>query len=82
MKRALYFGAVWCGPCRTFKPIMQEVAQSGYSVQFFDVDQNQQTATSYGVSTVPTVVIVDGQGIEVDRLIGVHMKQQVIDRMK
>jgi thiol-disulfide isomerase/thioredoxin len=44
MKTIKYFSAAWCGPCKTFKPIMNEVAGEGYSVQFIDIDQSSALA--------------------------------------
>jgi thioredoxin 1 len=80
MKVAKYFSATWCGPCKQFKPIMQEIAGDGYSIEFIDVDEQQNKATKYGVRSVPTVVIeIDGK--EVDRFIGVLPKNQVIKRL-
>ena len=38
------FWAPWCGPCKTFKPVMNEVAGEGHSVQFIDIDQQQDLA--------------------------------------
>ena len=80
MKTAKYFTATWCGPCKTFKPIMNEVAGEGYSIQFIDIDQNQSLATKYRVSSVPTTVIEEN-GIEVDRFVGALPKHSVIQRL-
>ena len=75
-----YFSATWCGPCKAFKPIMQEVANDGYSIEFIDVDQSQETATKYGIRSVPTTVIEEN-GIEVNRFVGAIPKDQVIAKL-
>ena len=80
MKVAKYFSATWCGPCKGFKPIMQEIAGDGYSIEFIDVDQEQNKATKYGVRSVPTVVIEEN-GIEVDRFVGSIPKQMVLEKL-
>ena len=80
MKTAKYFTATWCGPCKAFKPVMNEVAGEGHSIQFIDVDENQTLATQYGVRSVPTTVIEEN-GVEVDRFVGAIPKQSVIQRL-
>ena len=80
MKTAKYFTATWCGPCKAFKPVMNEVAGEGYSIQFIDVDSQSELASKYGVQSVPTTVIEEN-GVEVDRFIGALPKQSVIQKL-
>jgi|TARA_R110000782_G_scaffold265592_1_gene359444 thiol-disulfide isomerase/thioredoxin len=80
MKTAKYFGATWCGPCKTFKPVMNEVAGEGHSVQFIDIDQQQDLAAKYNVRSVPTVIIEEG-GVEVDRVVGMQTKLVMLERL-
>ena len=80
MKTAKYFTATWCGPCKAFKPVMNEVVSEGYSVQFIDIDQNQTLTSQYNVRSVPTTIIEEN-GIEVDRFVGALPKHQVIQRL-
>ena len=81
MKKVKYFGATWCGPCQTFKPIMKEIANDGYDVEFIDIDENQQEANKYGIKGVPTTIILEN-GQELGRFVGGHAKQSIIDRLK
>ena len=80
MKSIKYFTATWCGPCQRFKPIMQEVANEGHSVQFIDIDSQGALAQQYNVRSVPTVII-ESDGSEVDRLIGATSKEMVLERL-
>ncbi len=80
MKTMKYFSATWCGPCQTFKPVMNEISNEGYSVQFIDIDQSSALAQQYKVMSVPTVVIEEN-GTEVDRFVGSVSKQQVLSRL-
>tara|TARA_R100001510_G_C7630972_1_gene189832 strand:- start:544 stop:789 length:246 start_codon:yes stop_codon:yes gene_type:complete len=80
MKTVKYFSATWCGPCQTFKPIMNEIANEGHSVQFIDIDQQGDLAQQYNVRSVPTVVI-EQNGSEVNRLIGATTKQVILENL-
>ena len=80
MKTAKYFTATWCGPCKAFKPIMNEIKSEGYSVEIIDLDSNQALANQYNVRSVPTTVI-EQNGVEVDRFVGGLPKQSVIQEL-
>ena len=77
-KKILYFSSTWCQPCKTLGPIMESVAgQVNY--QKIDVDSNQDLSVKYGIRNIPTLVLVDGDGTELNRSTGVMQKQQIID---
>jgi thioredoxin 1 len=80
MKTAKYFSATWCGPCKTFKPIMQELTTQGYQIGFFDVDQNSDMARKYNVRSVPTTIIEEN-GVVVDTIIGVSNKTRIMEAL-
>jgi len=80
MKTMKYFSATWCGPCKVFKPVMNEIAGEGHSVQFIDVDQSPDLAQKYNVRSVPTVV-VEENGSEVNRVMGAVSKQQMLNSL-
>jgi thioredoxin-like negative regulator of GroEL len=75
MKQILYFSSTWCGPCRTFKPIVESL-QSEISITFIDVDSSPQTATTWNVRSVPTILVIEN-GIEKGRLVGARPKEEV-----
>ena len=80
MKTIKYFSAAWCGPCKAFKPVMNEIKSEGYYVEFIDIDMLTDLAQKYNVRSVPTVVIEEG-GVEVDRFVGSIPKQQVLQKL-
>ena len=80
MKTMKYFSAAWCGPCKAFKPVMTEIKNEGYYVEFIDIDMLTDLAQQYNVRSVPTVVIEEG-GVEVDRFVGSIPKQQVLQKL-
>ena len=77
MKQVLYFSAPWCGPCRTFKPLMESL-QSEMSITFIDVDASPQTAQTWNVRSVPTTLVIQN-GIERGRFVGAKSKDEIRD---
>lgn len=59
------FNAVWCGPCRQFKPVFDKVAEEYNGRAIFlsiDVDKNPTAAEQFGVSAIPQVTILMPDG--------------------
>src|SRR5690606_22806503 len=66
------FSATWCGPCKQLNPIIEELAQE-YSgrvkVGKVDIDDNQETAMNFGITSVTTVILFKS-GKAVDTIVG------------
>ena len=72
------FWATWCGPCRMQSPVVEELSEEMSDVKFtkMDVDQNPETASSFGIMSIPTLMVKkDGQ--VVDTIVGYHDKNQL-----
>lgn len=68
------FYADWCGPCRTLAPILEKVAknmQGKVIIAKIDIDRADKTAESYGVSSIPTLILFK-DGKEINRLVGIR----------
>ncbi len=74
------FWAPWCGPCRMQTPILDEVATAvagKAGVAKINVDDNQASATKYGVRGIPTLILFkDGQVVK--QYVGVQRKDVLV----
>ncbi|XP_033208430.1 thioredoxin-2-like [Belonocnema kinseyi] len=54
------FFATWCGPCKIIGPKLQELSEEFPDVVFLkvDVDENEDIATEYEISSMPTFVFI------------------------
>ena len=65
----LDFTASWCSPCQQMKPAIAELVRSKYPVKAVDYDTSP-LVRKYKITAVPTFVVVDAEGRELDRLSG------------
>jgi thioredoxin 1 len=66
------FWAPWCGPCRMVAPVVDEIATQyvgQLKVVKLNTDENPETASKYGIRSIPTLMIFKA-GQRVDMVVG------------
>lgn len=79
-KVLLDFYAVWCGPCRMVSPLVDEIADENpqYVVGKINVDEEPELASSFGVTSIPTLIVLQ-DGKVVRRSLGARPKAQILE---
>ncbi len=79
----LDFYADWCGPCRMVSPLVDEIAEEHpeYLVGKINVDEEGELAAAFGVTSIPTLVVMKG-GEVVSQSAGARPKNQILDMLK
>jgi len=70
------FTAAWCPPCKTLKPILEQLADETEDAAVYqvDVDDQQELASAFGVMSLPTVFVFRA-GEPLEKLVGLRPKQ-------
>jgi thioredoxin 1 len=73
------FWAPWCGPCRAVGPVVEDLAEAykgRVKVGKINIDDNPKTATTYGVMSIPTLILFN-KGDIMDKLVGLSPKERL-----
>lgn len=77
------FYADWCGPCKMLAPTIEQLAEELQDVVVgkVNVDENADIARTYGVMSIPTVVVLrDGE--EVQRTVGFTSRAKLLSMIE
>lgn len=78
------FWAPWCGPCKMIAPVLEELDgefDGKATIVKVDVDDNQGTASNYGVMSIPTLILFkDGEMI--DKVVGFKPKEALAELLE
>ena len=78
-KVLLDFWADWCGPCKMIAPYVEQVAEEcdHILVGKIDVDNQRELALQFGISSIPTLVVMEG-GKPVAQALGYRPKADIL----
>lgn len=76
------FYADWCGPCKMVAPILEEIAEENEDITVgkVNVDENEELAYRYGVSSIPTMIVFEN-GEEIERIVGYRPKESILEAL-
>ncbi len=77
------FNAVWCGPCKTLKPIVTRIARKNEAkleLIEIDVDKNPKVASTMNISGIPLLILYK-QGKEVWRNMGLLDENELASKL-
>jgi thioredoxin 1 len=78
------FWAEWCGPCKMIGPVVEEIAgeyEGKAIVGKMDVDANSNVPASFGIRSIPTLMIFKG-GVMVDKIVGAVPKHILTSKLE
>ncbi len=73
------FYATWCGPCKGLTPRLEKMADKYDGRMKFvklDIDQAPGVASSYGIMSVPTMIVFKG-GDEASKMMGARPDREI-----
>ena len=76
MKNVFYFTAEWCGPCKTTRPIVEEMKKEGFEFQIIDADYEQLLVERFEIKSIPTFILFEN-GKEIARISGAKTKKEL-----
>ena len=74
------FWAGWCGPCKMFGPIVDQVAQEHPEIKVckIDIDEQTELAVQYKVMNIPTLLVFKNGEVS-NQSVGVISKSEILE---
>ena len=78
------FWATWCPPCKMMEPVIEKLSEEydgKIKICKLNVDEARQTATTYGIEAIPTMMIFK-QGEVAGNIIGAVPYEMIAQKIQ
>jgi thioredoxin 1 len=75
------FWATWCGPCRLLGPTVEKLAEQfagRVKVGKLNIDDNQDLAVKYRITSIPQLLVFKGGDQPKERLVGLQPEATLV----
>lgn len=76
MKKVVRFTASWCQPCKALAKNLESI-ETNMPIEVVDIDDDIETATLFGIRSVPTLIMFDENQNILKRTTGLKTKEQL-----
>ena len=74
--KILRFTASWCEPCKALSKTIDRI-DTEVPIQVIDIDDQPELAQHFNIRSVPTLVKIDEDKKEVERLVGMQFQSDL-----
>lgn len=80
----LQFSSAFCAPCRTTRLLLSSMTEQIPDVKHIDVDAEShlELARRLNILSTPTTIVLDSDGREIGRAVGVPKREQVLNLLE
>lgn len=77
MVKLYKFFATWCGPCRVLSTRLEGFKACDVEELDIDDEKSYKLAAKFGIRSVPTMVLINDEGKELKRWVGLQDAKEV-----
>ncbi len=82
--KILKVGSKNCEGCKVMGPLFKEIEAENPNLktEYFECENCKKIVDKYDIESAPTFIFVDKEENELDRLVGVHTKEEVTEKIE